>query len=67
MKDVTTETKLVYSEYFSARTGAKAQAGAEADTSSVTGFGCYGLPTGIAHTYMAAENLENTGRSWGLP
>lgn len=21
-------------------------------------------PTGIAHTYMAAENLENTGRSW---
>lgn len=24
-------------------------------------------PTGIAHTYMAAENLENTGRKLGIP
>ncbi|PKK92653.1 MAG: hypothetical protein CVV61_08625 [Tenericutes bacterium HGW-Tenericutes-6] len=25
-----------------------------------------GCPTGIAHTYMAAEMLENTGRSFGI-
>ena len=24
-------------------------------------------PTGIAHTYMAAENLENTGKKLGIP
>ena len=23
-------------------------------------------PTGIAHTYMAAENLENTGKKLGI-
>ena len=24
-------------------------------------------PTGIAHTYMAAENLEIQGKNWGFP
>lgn len=50
-----------------AKAGAKAQAGAEADTSS--GYRVLAVtacPTGIAHTYMAAENLENTGKKLGI-
>ena len=43
------------------------EAGAEADTSS--GYRVLAVtacPTGIAHTYMAAENLENTGKKLGI-
>ena len=50
-----------------AKAGAKAQAGAEADTSS--GYRVLAVtacPTGIAHTYMAAENLENMGKKLGI-
>lgn len=50
-----------------AKAGAKAQAGAKADTSS--GYRVLAVtacPTGIAHTYMAAENLENTGKKLGI-
>ena len=50
-----------------AKAGAKAQAGAEADTSSGYRFlAVTACPTGIAHTYMAAENLENTGKKLGI-
>lgn len=43
-----------------------------ADTGSTAGTGYRVLavtacPTGIAHTYMAAENLENTGKKLGIP
>lgn len=57
----------------SAKTDAKAgdktdaQAGAEAGSSS--GYRVLAVtacPTGIAHTYMAAENLENTGKKLGI-
>ena len=52
-----------------AKAGAKtdAQAGAEAGSSS--GYRVLAVtacPTGIAHTYMAAENLENTGKKLGI-
>lgn len=50
-----------------AKAGAKAKTGAEADTSS--GYRVLAVtacPTGIAHTYMAAENLENTGKKLGI-
>lgn len=52
-----------------AKAGAKtdAQAGAEAGSSS--GYRILAVtacPTGIAHTYMAAENLENTGKKLGI-
>ena len=50
-----------------AKAGAKAQAGAEADTfSGYRVLAVTACPTGIAHTYMAAENLENTGKKLGI-
>lgn len=46
---------------------------AETDKPQQTGNNSYRVlavtacPTGIAHTYMAAENLENTGKKLGIP
>lgn len=48
----------------------KADDGAEKSTSAVNAhyrvLAVTACPTGIAHTYMAAENLENTGKKLGI-
>ncbi len=69
----------VIDEAETAKYGAPGESGSEAaegsrekDQASQSGRGTYRLlavtacPTGIAHTYMAAENLENTAKSMGI-
>lgn len=62
------------------KAGGKPAAGTEAGGAAGSGVGntdpgkqgyrvlaVTACPTGIAHTYMAAENLENTGKKLGIP
>lgn len=49
--------------------GGKAQTQAGAKAAASSGYRVLAVtacPTGIAHTYMAAENLENTGKKLGI-
>lgn len=50
--------------------GNAADKGAAAGSSNVSGYRVLAVtacPTGIAHTFMAAENLENMGKKLGIP
>lgn len=54
----------------SGKSGAAGAAGQGAAAASSGGYRVLcvtACPTGIAHTYMAAENLENTGKKLGIP
>ena len=49
---------------------AKASGGLGGNANAAGGYRVLAVtacPTGIAHTYMAAENLENTGKKLGIP
>lgn len=49
-----------------AKTGADAGSGAPSGNAGYRVLAVTACPTGIAHTYMAAENLENTAKSLGI-
>lgn len=56
-------------ERFGAPEGEAAQDGKAEAGASASGYRVLAVtacPTGIAHTYMAAENLENTGKKLGI-
>lgn len=53
-----------------ANAGAPASGNAGSVKAEIKGYRVLAVtacPTGIAHTYMAAENLENTGKKLGIP